>query len=79
MTENEEMKTMDNSFMTTKFGKVFFTIVAVFLTFAGPTYVVYGLSVILKIDLAASLVAGLVLFIIGLVMIRYLVQQKVIS
>ena len=65
--------------MSTKFGKVFFTIVAVFLTFAGPTYGVYGLSVILKVDLAASLVTGLVLFIVGLVMLRYLVKNKVIS
>jgi hypothetical protein len=55
------------------------TIVAVFLTFAGPTYVVYGLSVIIKVDLAASFVVGLVLFIVGIFMMRYLVSKKIIS
>ena len=67
MTENEEIKTVDNSFMNSKFGKVLMTIVAVFLVFAGPTYVVYGLAVIIKVDLAASFVVGFVLFIVGLV------------
>ena len=79
MTKNEEIKTMDNSFMSSKFGKVFLTIVSVFLVFAGPTYVVYGLAVIVKVDFAASIVTGLVLFIVGLVMMRYLVQKKIIS
>ncbi len=78
MTENE-MKSMDSSFMSTKFGKVLFTIIAVFLTFAGPTYVVYGLTVILSVDLAAPLLIGFALFIVGLVMMRYLVQKKIIT
>ncbi len=77
MTQNQGMKSV--GFMDTKFGKVFLTIVAVFLTFAGPTYFVYGLNVILKVDLAASMVAGLVLFIVGIVMLRFLVQKKIIS
>ena len=80
MTENEEIQTLKNtSFMESKFGKVVITIIAVFLVFAGPTYVIYGLSVIIKVDLAASAVVGLVLFIIGLFMIRSLVQKEIIS
>ena len=80
MTENEEIQTLKNTnFMETKFGKVLMTIVAVFLTFAGPTYVVYGLSIIIKVDLGASFVVGLVLFVIGLFMMRFLVQKKIIS
>ena len=79
MTENKEIKTMDNSFMNSKFGKVLLTIVSVFLVFAGPTYVVYGLAVLIKIDLAASFAVGIVLFIVGLIMMRYLVQKKIIS
>jgi tetrahydromethanopterin S-methyltransferase subunit E len=79
MTKNEEIKTMDNSFMNSKFGKVLLTIVSVFLVFAGPTYVVYGLAVLIKVDLAASFAVGIVLFVIGLIMIRYLVQKKIIS
>jgi tetrahydromethanopterin S-methyltransferase subunit E len=79
MTQNDQIKTMDNSFLSSKFGKVLMTIVAVFLVFAGPTYVVYGLAVVIKLDLAAALGVGFVLFIIGLVMMRYLVQKKIIS
>jgi hypothetical protein len=79
MTQNDQIKTIDNSFMTTKFGKLLMTIVAVFLVFAGPTYVVYGLAVIIKLDLAASFGVGVVLFIAGLFLMRYLLQKKIIS
>ena len=79
MTQNDQIKTMDNSFMTSKFGKLLMTIVAVFLVFAGPTYVVYGLAVIIKLDLAASFGVGVVLFIAGLFLMRYLLQKKIIS
>jgi NhaP-type Na+/H+ or K+/H+ antiporter len=79
MTENEQIKTVDNTFMSSKFGKVVMTILAVFLVFAGPTYVVYGLAEIIKLNLAASFLFGFVLFIVGLVLMRYLVKNKVIS
>lgn len=79
MTQTDEIKTMDNSFMTSKFGKLLMTIIAVFLVFAGPTYIVYGLAVIIKLDLAASFGVGIVLFIIGLFLTRYLLQKKIIS
>jgi hypothetical protein len=77
--KQNDVKSVDGSFISTKFGKVLFTIVAVFLTFAGPTYFVYGLNVILKVDWVASVIVGLVLFIVGLVMMRYLVQKKIIA
>ena len=79
MTENEKIETIDNSFVSTKFGKVLMTIVAVVLIFAGPTYFIYGLAVIIKVDLAASFLVGFILFIVGLFLMRYLVQKKVIS
>ncbi len=79
MTKNEEIKTMDSGFMSSKFGKVFLTIISVFLVFAGPTYIVYGLAIVVKVDLAASFAVGFVLFIVGLVMMRYLVQKKIVS
>ncbi len=79
MTENEEIKTVDNSFVNSKFGKVLLTIVSVFLVFAGPTYIIYGLAVMVKVNLAASFAVGFVLFIVGLVMMRYLVQKKIIT
>jgi hypothetical protein len=79
MTENDEIKTMDDTFMSSKFGKVVMTILAVFLVFAGPTYIVYGLAVVVKVDLAASFGVGFVLFIIGLVLMRYLTKKKIIT
>lgn len=75
MSENEE----NNSFITTKFGKTLLTIISAFLIFAGPTYIIYGLAVVLNVNLAASFAIGLVLFIIGLVMMRLLVQKKIIT
>jgi hypothetical protein len=79
MTENKKYQTSDSGFMSTKFGKVLMTIVAVFLIFAGPTYVIYGLAIIIKVDLAASLAVGFVLFVIGLFLMRYLIQKKIIT
>jgi hypothetical protein len=79
MTQNEEIKTMDNNFVNSKFGKVLLTIISVFLVFAGPTYGVYGLAVVVKADLVASFAVGFVLFVVGLVLMRYLVQKKIIS
>ena len=79
MTENDEIKTAETGFLSTKIGKVFLTIVAVFLTFAGPTYIVYGLYSVVKISLGTSIVAGLVIFIIGVGMIWYLVKRQIIA
>ncbi len=78
LTENEEINTA-TGFINSKFGKVFMTIVSVFLIFAGPTYVVYGLAVILNVNGYAAFVVGFVLFVVGLVMMRYLLKNKVVS
>jgi hypothetical protein len=40
---------------------------------------VYGLAEIIKLNLAASFLFGFALFIVGLVLMRYLVKNKVIS
>jgi cytochrome c biogenesis protein CcdA len=68
-----------NSFVYSKFGRVFLTIVSVALIFAGPTYVVYALSEVLKLNLVASFVTGFILLIVGLVMMRFLVKKKLIT
>jgi uncharacterized membrane protein len=78
MTENEDIKSVDSSFVNSKFGKVLLTILSVFLVFAGPTYVIYGLAIVLGVNIAASFTVGFVLFGVGLVLMRYLVQKKVI-
>ena len=65
--------------LSSKFWKTLLTVLAAFLTFAGPTYVVYMLINILKVEYFLSMVSGIVLFIIGLVLIWYLIKNKVIS
>ncbi|MCK4313269.1 hypothetical protein E3J49_05980 [Candidatus Bathyarchaeota archaeon] len=62
-----------------KFWKTFLTVLAASLTFAGPTYMVYALTNILKIDYVISMVSGLVLFIAGLALIWYLIKNNTIS
>ena len=66
--------------LSSKFWKTFFIVLAVFLTFAGPTYIVYAVFLkILKMDYAVSMVSGFALFIVGVVLIWYLIKNKVIS
>jgi hypothetical protein len=77
MTENNE--NVQVSGLDSKFMKVVLTVVAVFLIFVGPTYMPYLLSDILKVDYIASIVVGGLLFIVGLVMLVYLIRKKVIE
>jgi len=65
--------------LSSKIWKTFLVVLAAFLTFAGPTYVVYALQNILGIDYAVSMVSGFVLFIAGLLLVWYLIKNKVIS
>ncbi len=66
-------------FIESKFGKVFLTILSVFLIFAGPTYIVYGLNILLKIDFFVSTGTGFALLVVGLVVAGYLYRNKVFS
>jgi len=59
--------------------KAFLVVLAAFLTFAGPTYVVYVLLNVLDISYAVSMVSGFVLLVAGLVLLWYLIKNKVIS
>jgi hypothetical protein len=77
MTEKNE--NMPVSSLDSKFMKVAMTIVSVFLIFVGSTYVPYLMSDVLKIDYAASVLVGAVLFIVGLVLLIFLVRKKVIE
>ena len=77
MTENND--NVQVSGLDSKFMKVALMIVAVLLIFVGPTYIPYLLSDILKVDYIASIVVGALLFIVGLVMLFYLVRKKVIE
>lgn len=79
MTENEEKETVGNGFVSSKFWRVLLVIISVIMIFAGPTYVIYGLVVLLGVNLAASFATGFILFAIGLVLMWYLVRKKIIS
>jgi hypothetical protein len=77
MTENNE--NIEVSGIESKFTRITLTIFSVFFLFVGPTYVPYLLSDVLKIDYIASIGIGAVLFILGLVMLIYLIRKKAIS
>jgi len=78
MTENEENTTVESGIVSSKFWRTVLVIVSVFLIFAGPTYVIYGMVILLKLNLVASFTIGFVLFAVGLVLMRYLVHKKVV-
>jgi len=65
--------------LSSKFWKTLLTVLAAFLTFAGPTYMVYVFINILKIDYFISMSSGIILFIAGLLLIWYLIKNKIIS
>jgi hypothetical protein len=77
MTENEGME--GHGFLESKMGKTIMVILSVFLIFAGPTYIVYGLNVVLKVNTYASFAVGLVLFVIGMVLMWQLVKKKIVT
>jgi hypothetical protein len=64
---------------SSKFWKAFLVVLAASLTFAGPTYVVYVLVNVIKLDYAVSMLSGIALFIVGLALVWYLIKNKVLS
>jgi hypothetical protein len=77
MTQTNE--NVEASPLGSKFNRIFLTLVAVFLVFIGPTYIPYLMTDTLKIDYIASVGIGAVLFILGIVMLVYLIRKKVIT
>ena len=65
--------------LDSKFLRVLLILAAVFLLFAGPTYVPYLLSSVLNVGSVFSVVAGAVLFAVGFVLLVFLVRKKVIT
>ena len=49
-----------------------------FLIFAGPTYVSFLLSEILNLDYILTMVVGLSLFLLGILLLYFLVKNKII-
>ncbi len=77
MTQNDVTEQISG--LESKFMKIFLTLISVLLMFAGSTYVPYFLADILKVDYIASISLGALLFIVGLVVLVYLVRKKVIE
>jgi len=76
MMENNEVE-VDG--IESKFTRIALTIVSVFLIFVGPTYVPYLLSDVIKLNYYTSIGIGLVLFIVGLVLLIFLIRKKAIT
>jgi cytochrome b subunit of formate dehydrogenase len=79
MVENDENNDVGKFDISSKFWRVLLMIATVFLIFAGPTYVPYLLFDILKVNYVASIVAGVVLFIAGLILMLFLIRKKIIT
>ncbi len=79
MVENDENNNVGRFDLSSKFMRVFLVIVAVFLIFAGPTYVSYVLFDILNVNYVASVVSGFALFIVGLLLMWFLIRKKIIT
>ena len=79
MVENDENDNVGRFDVNSKFMRVFLILLSVFLIFAGPTYISYVLFDALKVNYVASVVSGFALFIVGLMLMLYLVRKKIIT
>jgi hypothetical protein len=74
----EEKQQIKPGMLESKYWKVVFTIIAAVLTFGSP-YLVYVMTKALGMGWFISIGSGGVLFMVGLVLIWYLIKKKVIS
>jgi hypothetical protein len=79
MVENDESNDVGKFDVSSKFWRVLLMIAAVFLIFAGPTYISYLLANILNVNYVASIVSGFALFIVGLFLMWFLIRKKIIT
>ena len=79
MTQDNEDMEVSGTFLESKFNRVITLIISVLLIFIGPTYIPYLMANILGIDYFVSIGVGLVLFIVGLVVLVYLIRKKVVT
>jgi len=75
----ENNENVEVSGIESKFTRIALTIVTVFLIFIGPTYIPYLLANVLGMEYVASIGIGVVLFILGIVMLFFLVRKKVVT
>ena len=77
MTENEENVNVTGIY--SKFWRITLVVLSMLLIFVGPAYVPYVMVNILKIHYFVSIGAGLILFIIGMVLMLFLIRKKLIT
>jgi hypothetical protein len=78
MTETEDVIS-GSGLLESKFWRVFFILISAVLIFAGPTYVPYILADALKLNYIVSISIGFGLFAVGVIVLVYLIQKKVIN
>lgn len=79
MTKNNEDVIVGGFGIDSKFMRITLMIASMFLIFIGPTYIPYLMVAILKIDYIASITVGLALFIVGIMLMLFLIRKKVIT
>ena len=77
MTENVENENVTGIY--SKFWRITLVVVSMLLIFNGPTYGPYAFVNLLKISYFASIGAGIILFIIGMVFMLFLIRKKIIT
>ena len=65
--------------LNSKFMRVLLIIVSVFLIFVGPTYFSYLLTEVLNVNAVASTVTGFALFIVGVLLMLFLIRKKIVT
>jgi len=75
----EEKEKNKTGFMSTKAWRAFLFVLAALLTFAGPTYGVYVLYDVVHLHYSVSMISGFASFVLGLLLLWYLIRQKVLS
>jgi hypothetical protein len=79
MVDNSGNNSIQSISANSKVMKILLILTAVFLIFAGPTYVSYLLSEILNLNYLVSITVGFSLFLFGLFLLYYLIKNKFVT
>ena len=79
MVENDENNNIGKFGVSSKFMRILLVIVTALLIFAGPTYFSYLLFEVLNVSYIVSIAAGIALFIVGLLLMLFLIRKKIIT
>jgi hypothetical protein len=76
----EDQKSGSSSLnLSSKYVRTFLIVLAVLLIFVGPTYMVYVLLNVLDLSYPISMASGFAIFIVGLVLLLYLIKKGVLK